>query len=144
MPAADFPPNSNIPGLSSRPQAPATSLPEDVEPVNDTLSTPGLVTRARPMSVAPGNTLKTPAGSPALSATSASSSASSGVSGDGLSTTVLPAASAGTYLNADSVCGKFHGVIAATTPTGQCVTRARVPAGLRLVSLIGSFSMRSA
>src|SRR3984957_11111434 len=144
MTAADFPPNSNITGLSSRPQAPATSLPDGVEPVNDTLSTPGLVTSARPTSVPPGSTLKTPGGSPALSATSASSSASSGVSGDGLSTTVLPAASAGTYLNADSVCGTFQGMIAATTPTGKGETRLGERAGLRLVSPIGSFSMRSA
>src|ERR1700742_1682065 len=144
MIAADFPPNSSVTDLSSRPHLLATSLPDDVEPVNDTLSTPALVTSARPTSVAPGSTLKTPAGNPALSATSASSSASSGVSGDGLSTTVLPAASAGTYLNADSVCGTFHGVIAATTPTGTCETRVRVPVGLCLVSPIGSFSMRSA
>src|SRR5262249_62194827 len=114
------------------------------EPVNDTLSTPALATSARPTSVPPGNTLRTPAGSPAFSAISARSRASNGVSGDGLSTTVQPAASAGAYLNAVCVCGTFHGVIAATTPTGTCETRVRVPGGACLVSLAGEFSSRGA
>src|ERR1700730_15373006 len=144
MTAADFPPACGVTALSSRPQVLATSWPADVEPVNDTLSTPALVTSARPMSLPPGSTWKTPAGRPALSATSAKSRVSSGVSGDGLSTIVQPAASADTYLNADWVCGTFHGVIAATTPTGACETTVRVPAGPCLVSLSGSFAMRPA
>src|SRR5690349_2771726 len=138
MTAADFPPNSSVAGRSSRPQVLATSRPARVEPVNETLSIPALATSARPTSVPPGSTLNTPAGTPAFSATSASSRASSGVSGDGLSTTVQPAASAGTYLNAAWVCGTFQGVTAATTPTGTCETRVRVPTGVCLVSLTGS------
>src|SRR5262249_43703398 len=114
MIATDFPPNSSVTGLSSRPQTLATSLPDDVEPVNATCALAVQVATARPTSTPPGSTLKAPAGSSALSATSASSSASSGVSGAGLSTTVLPAASAAAYLNADCVCGRFHGMIAAT------------------------------
>jgi hypothetical protein len=43
----------------------------------------------------------------------------SGASGGGLSTTVQPAASAGAVFHAASVTGAFHGVIAATTPTGS-------------------------
>ena len=42
----------------------------------------------------------------------------SGVSGDGLSTTELPSASAGATTRMPSTSGKFQGVIAATTPTG--------------------------
>ncbi|VBM08868.1 Uncharacterised protein [Burkholderia pseudomallei] len=68
---------------------------------------------------APVTTLNTPAGTPASSASSASLSAVSGVSGDGLSTTVHPAASAGTSFQTAIISGKFHGTIAATTPTGS-------------------------
>ena len=42
-----------------------------------------------------------------------------GVSGAGLSTTVLPSASAGATTRKPSTTGKFHGVMAATTPTGS-------------------------
>src|SRR5262245_24094415 len=144
MTAADFPPNSSVTGRSSRPQVLATSRPAQVDPVNDTVSTPALATSARPTSAPPGTTLNTPAGTPAFAATSASSSPSSGVSGDGLSTTVQPAANAGTYLNAAWVCGTFHGVTAATTPTGTYDTRVRVPTGVCLVSPTGSCSIRPA
>ena len=47
------------------------------------------------------------------------SSAVSGVSSAGLSTTVLPAASAGASFHDAIVSGKFHGVISATTPSGS-------------------------
>ena len=47
------------------------------------------------------------------------SSAVSGVSSAGLSTTVLPAASAGASFHAAIVSGKFHGVISPTTPSGS-------------------------
>ena len=49
---------------------------------------------------------------------SASSRLSSTVSGLGFITTVQPAASSGPSLNIASDCGKFHGTIAPTTPTG--------------------------
>ena len=42
----------------------------------------------------------------------------SGVSGEGLSTTALPSASAGATTRMPRMSGKFHGVIAPTTPTG--------------------------
>jgi hypothetical protein len=49
-------------------------------------------------------------------------SAVSGVSGEGLSTTVQPAASAGATFHSAMASGKFHGTMAATTPTGsRCV-----------------------
>ena len=48
-----------------------------------------------------------------------------GVSGAGLRTTVQPTASAGATLRVIIEHGKFHGVIAATTPIGALVTRMR-------------------
>ena len=64
--------------------------------------------------------LTTPAG---MSVSSAmirpSRSAVHGVSGGGFSTTVLPAPSAGTTLARLIWLGKFHGVIAPTTPTAS-------------------------
>ena len=45
--------------------------------------------------------------------------ADAGVSSAGLSTTVLPQASAGATFHDSSMSGKFHGAIAATTPAGS-------------------------
>ena len=44
------------------------------------------------------------------------------MNGDGLSTTVFPAASAGPTFHTLRKNGKLNGVIAATTPTGGCRT----------------------
>jgi hypothetical protein len=41
---------------------------------------------------------------------------------------VQPAAKAGAALRVIIALGKFHGVIAATTPTGSLKTRMRLPA----------------
>ena len=49
----------------------------------------------------------------------------SGVYGDGLSTTVLPARSAGAIFQKDRATGKFHGVMAATGPSGWRWTSTR-------------------
>ena len=70
-------------------------------------------------------TLNTPAGTPARSASSASASAVSGVCEAGLTTIVQPAASAGAALRVIIAAGKFHGVIAAQTPTGSLSTTMR-------------------
>jgi hypothetical protein len=43
----------------------------------------------------------------------------SGVISDGLTTTVLPVASAGATFHEVIAIGKFHGTIAATTPSGS-------------------------
>ena len=72
--------------------------------------------------------MNTPAGMPARSASSARARADSGVSRGGLITKVQPAASAGAHLRVIMALGKFHGVIAPTTPTGPLVTRMRLPA----------------
>ena len=56
-------------------------------------------------------------------------SVASGVVLAGLSTTVHPAASAGHTLFAMSVSGKFHGAMAAITPTGRLMTKPNDPSG---------------
>ena len=105
------------------------------------LRTVGLEQSSSPTSCAfaPSTRLSTPLGIPARSASSASALAEKGVSSDGLTTTGQPTARAGAHLQelrergrgraragrhgegphlrviiAD---GKFHGVIAPTTPT---------------------------
>ena len=69
--------------------------------------------------------LMTPAGNPTRSASTASASAENGVSSDGLSTMVQPAASAGATLRVIIAFGKFHGVMAAQTPIGSLRTMMR-------------------
>ncbi len=96
-----------------------SSLPTAVEPVNVSLRTSGLAVSSPPIACAgPITTFNTPGGIPARSASAAMASADSGVSGAGLITMVQPAASAGAALRAIMALGKFHGVMAATTPTG--------------------------
>jgi hypothetical protein len=69
-------------------------MPARTEPVMLAIAGILLSTSARPVSRSPHTTLNTPAGKNSW-ATSASSSVDSGVVSEGLSTTVLPAASAG-------------------------------------------------
>ncbi len=61
---------------------------------------------------------KTSSGSPQSRSISTISSEVSGVTSLGLSTTALPAASAGMQSPKEFVSGKFHGPITPTTPTG--------------------------
>jgi hypothetical protein len=63
--------------------------------------------------------LTTPAGKPASSITDASSSVEAGETSDGLTTTVLPAASAGHSFQSSSSTGEFQGTMAPTTPSGS-------------------------
>ena len=72
--------------------------------------------------------LSTPAGRPTSSAIAAIASAENGVCSAGLMTIVQPAASAGAALRVSIAAGKFHGVIAAQTPTGSFCTSKRSPA----------------
>ena len=72
--------------------------------------------------------MKTPAGMPARSPSSARASAESGVCSAGLHTIVLPAASAGATLRVIIAAGKFQGVMPQQTPTGCFSTTIRVSA----------------
>ncbi len=76
----------------------------------------------------PTTTLNTPAGMPARAANTARASAVSGVCSAGLTTAVQPTARAGATLRVIMAAGKFHGVIAAQTPTGSRVTSRRLSA----------------
>ena len=73
----------------------------------------------------PVMTLNTPAGMPARWASSATASADSGVFDAGRTMKVQPAASAGAALRVIMALGKFHGVMAAHTPTGWRMTLMR-------------------
>ena len=98
-----------------------TARPVAVEPVNEIMSTRGSSASRCPVSCREeATTLSTPAGMSVSSATMRPRMvAVHGVSGAGLSTTVLPAASAGPTLARLICMGKFHGVIAPTTPAGS-------------------------
>ena len=119
--AADLPPSSRNTFFSVGAAAAMIARPVAVEPVKDTMSIRGSVVSTAATSLDRGvTTLKTPGGMSVSSATSRpSSQASHGVSGAGLRTTVQPAASAGPTLARLIWVGTFHGVIAATTPTGS-------------------------
>ena len=95
-----------------------TARPVLVEPVNDTMSTLGSFDSNAPTPWSLAVTmLTTPAGKSVCSAISSPSTAAAhGVSGAGLSTNVFPAARAGPIFARLICCGKFHGVMAPTTP----------------------------
>ena len=117
---ADLPPSSSVTRLIVCAAPAAIVRPTSVEPVKATLATSGCSTSRCPhVRPGPATTLTTPSGSPRRRAMRSNSSAVSGVSSAGLSTTVLPAASAGASFHAAIVSGKFHGVISATTPSGS-------------------------
>src|SRR3954469_23375887 len=139
--AADLPPSSSDTRLSRSVASAPTRRPAAVEPVNDTLSTPGGVTRYSLPSRPAGSTDNTPSGSPASVNSAPSQSASIGVSGAGFRMTVQPASSAGISLLMAMNSGTFHGMIAATTPTGSRRTRDSPNRPLR-VSSHGKVSAR--
>ena len=124
-----LPPSSRVTRLMVAAAPAAIERPTSVEPVKAILATSGCSTRRWPHSrPGPATTLTTPSGSPASSASSAKRSAVSGVSSAGLSTTVLPAASAGPIFHEAIVSGKFHGVMSPTTPSGSRTVKPTPPA----------------
>src|ERR1700712_1979600 len=115
MIAGSLPPSSNVVRLRSRAATSATRLPVATEPVNEIFFTSGCEVSFDPKSLPPLSTLSTPFGSTSLSS-APTCKVASGVYGEGLSTTVLPASNAGAIFVTAIITGKFHGVIAATTP----------------------------
>src|SRR5437763_11691868 len=92
------------------------------------MATLGCVTRGSPTSWPyPVTMFTTPGGNPAFSNSPPNSSAETDENSDGFQTTVLPAASAGASFHAASIKGEFHGVIAATTPTGSSRVKLNTP-----------------
>ena len=105
----DLPPSSSESRLWLDAVALRMARPTSVEPVNAILSTSGCLTSASPVEPSPVTMLTTPGGSPISEQISAKASAVSGVNSAGLSTTVLPVASAGAIFQASISSGKFHG-----------------------------------
>ncbi len=110
-------PSSSVTRL--RPACCRMCAPTGGLPVKETFAGTGCRTSASPVpGPSPCTSSSTPSGSPASRRQSAIRTAVSGVSSAGLSTTVLPAASAGATLCATRLSGKLNGVIADTTPSG--------------------------
>lgn len=126
--AALWPPSSNwtrTPGRTAR----CSAAPVRSEPVNVTARTSGAPASAAMASgSSPWTTRSASSGTPPRRQAAASRSPAPGVTGDGLKTTVLPAASAGAILRAARDNGKFHGVMATTTPSGTRSVHADTPA----------------
>ena len=118
MMLGDLPPSSSVTGTSRRPAAAAISRPTPGLPVKLTRSTRPPARSARPTLASPVTTLTTPGGNPASCTSFANSSVVPDACSEGLTTTQLPAASAGPSLLASSPIGEFHAVISTATPTG--------------------------
>src|SRR5947209_17044943 len=115
----DLPPSSTDERLSVGAPAAMIVCPVVVSPVKQMRLTPGWEDSGAPaVSPNPCTTLNTPVGTPASSSTEASRVVVNGDHSAGLSTTVLPAASAGAIRHVDSMSGAFHGMIRPATPTG--------------------------
>ncbi len=99
-------------------------LPVAVEPVKVILSISGCSVISGPSVSSPVMMFTVPAGTTSL-ISSATRSVVSGVKGDGLSTMVQPATSAGTIFWIAIMIGKFHGTMPPTTPTGTRRVRDR-------------------
>src|ERR671911_490198 len=89
-----------------------------VEPTKLTAATSGCSRIASTATLSPCTTLKTPSGTPASLSSSAAQIDADGSFSDGLSTNVLPQASAGPHIHMGTIAGKLNGVIPATTPSG--------------------------
>ena len=110
--------------------APAiTRVPTSVDPVNTILRTSGCVTNRSPITdPLPGSTWNRSGSRPASTASSPSRIVVSGVHSAGLTSTALPAASAGANPHDAIGIGKFHGVMMPTTPNGSWNVTSRPPA----------------
>ncbi|MCY1493553.1 hypothetical protein D9M68_273900 [compost metagenome] len=114
-----LPPSSTVDGMMFSAAHLRMCEPTGVEPVKAILAMRLLVASASPASLPkPWTILSTPGGSRSP-ITSISTAMPSGVCSAGLSTTQLPAASAGASFQAAISSGKFHGMICPTTPSGS-------------------------
>ena len=125
-----LPPSSRLSRFSVAAERSKSIFPTAVEPVKLTLrmraSSRKTFPRAPASSRLPVSTLNAPAGTPASSAIAASAMAESGVASAGFRTSGHPTAIAGPSLRVIIAAGKFHGVMAAPTPTGCRSTTTRV------------------
>ncbi|MNV70395.1 hypothetical protein D3C71_1633610 [compost metagenome] len=115
----DLPPSSSVTGIRFWLAYCMIRRPVEVSPVKAILAIRGLLASGLPASrPKPLTTLSTPGGSRSP-ITSISTRIDAGVCSAGLSTTQLPAASAGASFQAAISSGKFHGMICPTTPSGS-------------------------
>src|SRR5271167_2324862 len=122
-----LPPNSSDNFLTVPAHCCISNLPTSVEPVKVSLRTVGFEVSSPPISFdGPVTQERRPFGTPARSPNSHKANAENGVAVAGFSTIVQPAARAGPALRVIIAAGKFHGVIAAHTPTGSLVTTMRL------------------
>lgn len=141
-----FPPNSRVTFFNPSAQILATSLPMRVLPVKVTFLTSSCRHKASDsggvLSRLVGKTLNTPGGKPACRARYPNVNTEKGVSGDGLTIMVQPAARAAPALRRIMAIGKFHGVNATATPMGCLMVKIRRPgaAGVETVPWILSAS----
>ncbi len=96
----------------------ATARPAPTLPVRVTAATRGSAMMAGTWSVPMSRVWSTPSGAPARRNRSSSSSAVRGTLGACLSRPTLPAMTAGAMNRATCHRGKFHGMMARTTPSG--------------------------
>ena len=117
----DLPPSSITVFFTVGAAAARILRPTAVEPVKVTMSTRGSEVRTAATSLSLDTTTwKMPGGmSVSSAAMRPSSSPAHGVSWAGLSITAFPASNAGTLSATLRYSGAFHGVMAATTPTGM-------------------------
>src|SRR5262249_32273457 len=115
----DLPPSSSETWTIFSAAALAILRPTSVDPVKAIRVTSGCAARAAPTSPPPVTTFTTPSGNPASEINFAMSRIDTGVTSDGLTTKVQPAAAAGANFHMNSPSGEFQGRIAATTPTGS-------------------------
>ena len=99
-----LPPNSRWATLTSAAAAVATAIPARVEPVIDTITGIGCETKAAPVSRSPQTRFVTPLGKISCIFFTIHTD-EAGVPSDGLSTTVLPAASAGANFQTAIIMG---------------------------------------
>src|ERR1700759_800497 len=98
-----------------------------VEPTNDSAATSGWSISASTATLSPFTTLNTPSGKPASFSNSARRSEADGSRSDGLSTKVLPQASATGNIHIGTITGKLNGVIPAHTPKGWRTDQPSMP-----------------
>ena len=107
---------------------PARCLPTGIEPVKEIFFTAAAGMRCSDtLAGTPNTRLRTPAGRPASAKHLTSSTPHPGVSSAALMMIAQPAASEPAILRTGVSTGKFHGVKAATTPTGSRSTSWRTP-----------------
>ena len=136
---APLPPSSSSVRFMVRAAFSAMVTPTWVEPVKLTQSTSSASTSAaEEAGPLPLTRLTTPGGKPTSLRMRTSSTMARGSCGAGLTTTVLPEASAGATLPAMLTMGKLYEVMQATTPTGWRLTMPpMIPPGARGVAWAG-------